>query len=98
MESPEEVSIWVFHCLRECVILLLAPSNSVFSRDVTAAMLVSLNNGAAAMFVYPTNPPGIELCYHANVLLFRWKNKVTDHLSENTLCLVGSCMFLFPCS
>ena len=30
--------------------------NIVFSRDVTAAMLM-----------YPTNPPGIELCYHANV-------------------------------
>ena len=26
-----------------------------------------LNNGKAAMLVYPTNPPGIELYYHANV-------------------------------
>ena len=43
-------------------------SNSgVFSRDVTAAMLVFLNNGTAAMLVSPTNPPGIELYYHANV-------------------------------
>ena len=42
-------------------------SYRVFSRDVTAAMLVSLNNGTAAILVYPTNPPGIELYYHANV-------------------------------
>ena len=45
----------------------------VISRHVTAAMFVS-----------PTNPPGIELFYHANLFLFRWKNKVTDHVSENT--------------
>ena len=30
----------------------------VFSRDVTAAVLVSLNKGTAAMFVSPTNPLG----------------------------------------
>ena len=60
----------------------------MFLRDVTAAMLVSLNNRTAAMLVYPTNPLGIEFYYHANVFfcfLFRWKNKVTDHVSENTL-------------
>ena len=39
----------------------------MFSRDVTVAILVFLNNGTAAMWVYPTNPPGIELYYHANV-------------------------------
>ena len=39
----------------------------VFSRDVTAAMLVSQNKGMAAMLVSPTNPLGIELYYHANV-------------------------------
>ena len=39
----------------------------VFSRDVTAAMLVSLNKGTAAMLVSPTNPPGIELYSYANV-------------------------------
>ena len=32
--------------------------STAFSRDVTEAMLVS-----------PTNPPGIELDYHANVFL-----------------------------
>ena len=41
--------------------------NRVFSRDVTAAMLVSLNNGTAAMLLYASNPPGIELDSHANV-------------------------------
>ena len=35
--------------------------NRVFSRDVTAAMLVSLNKGTTVMLVYPTNPTGIEL-------------------------------------
>ena len=39
----------------------------VFSRDVTAAMLVSLNKGTAAMLVSATNPLGIELFCHANV-------------------------------
>ena len=39
----------------------------VFSRDFTAAMLVSLNKETAAMLVYPTYPLGIELYYHANV-------------------------------
>ena len=39
----------------------------VFSRDVTAAPLVSLNKGMATMLVSPTNPLGIELYYHANV-------------------------------
>ena len=34
----------------------------VFSRGVT----VFLDNGTAAMLVSPTNPPGIELYYHAN--------------------------------
>ena len=40
---------------------VLCGLNRVFSRDVTAAMLVSLNKGTAAMLVSPTNPPGIEL-------------------------------------
>ena len=39
----------------------------MFSCDVTAAMLVSLNNGTAAMLVSPTNPPGIELYSYADV-------------------------------
>ena len=39
----------------------------MLSRDVTAAMLVFLNNGTAAMLVYPTNPPGIDFYYPANV-------------------------------
>ena len=45
-----------------------------FSRDVTA------------MLVSPSNPPGIELYYHANFsFCFGGKSKVTDHVSENTL-------------
>ena len=39
----------------------------VFSRDVTAANLVSLNKGTAAMLVSQSNPPGIELYSYANV-------------------------------
>ena len=50
-----------------CIMGFLKIVNSVFSCDITAAMLVFLNNGMAAMLVSPTNPPGIELYYHANV-------------------------------
>ena len=42
----------------------------MFSRDVTVAMLVSLNKGTAAMLVSPTNLPGIELFHDAN--FFFW--------------------------
>ena len=42
---------------------------SVFLRDVTAVMLMYLNNRTAAMLVSPTNPPGIELYYHTNIFL-----------------------------
>ena len=57
----------------------------VFSRDVTAAMLVSLNKGTAAMLVSPTNPLGIELYFYAVFPLFCFKNMLIDHVSENTL-------------
>ena len=50
--------------------------NRVFSRDVTAAMLMSLNKGTVAMLVSQTNPPGIELYYHGNVF-FRFGGKTT---------------------
>ena len=41
-------------------------TSRVFSRDVTAAMLVSLNiKTAATLLLSPTNPPGKEL-YHEN--------------------------------
>ena len=39
----------------------------VFSRDVTAAVLVSLNNETAAMLVSSTNPSRTELYSYANV-------------------------------
>ena len=44
-----------------------------------------LVNGKRPMLVSSPNPPGIELYYHANVFFcFRCKNKVTDHVNENT--------------
>ena len=39
----------------------------VFSRDVTVAILVSLNKGTVALLVSPTNPPGIELYSYTKV-------------------------------
>ena len=39
----------------------------MFSGDVTAAMLVSLNKGTATMLVSLTNPQRIELYSFANV-------------------------------
>ena len=46
------------------------------SRDVTEAMLVSLNKGTAAMLVSPTNPPGIELYSYANIFFcFSWSTR-----------------------
>ena len=42
---------------------------SVFSRDVTAAMLVSLNKGTVAMLVSPINPLGIELYSYGNAFI-----------------------------
>ena len=58
----------------------------LFSRDVTAAMLVSLNKGMAAMLVFPINLLGIELYSCANgFCCFALKNMVIDHVSENTL-------------
>ena len=40
--------------------------NRAFLHDVTAAMLVFQNEEMAAMMVYQTNPPGIELYFYAN--------------------------------
>ena len=55
--------------------LIYVPLYRVFSRDVTAAMLVSLNKGTAAMLVSPINPPGIEIYSYANVFFwFSWKH------------------------
>ena len=41
-------------------------SYRVFSRDVTAAILVSQNNETAAMLVSQTNPLGVVLFSYAN--------------------------------
>mgnify|MGYP006896105218 CR=1 FL=1 len=51
-------------------------NNSVFSRDVTAAILVSLNKGTAAMLVSPTNPPRIELFLCKRFLLLCICNRI----------------------
>lgn len=57
----------------------------VFSRDVTGAMLVSLNKGTVAVLVFPTNPP--EICSYATVFSFFWlRNMLINHMSENTPC------------
>ena len=57
-----------------------------FSRDVTAAMLMSLNKGTGAILVSPTNPSGIELYSYENIFSFFWlKNVLIDHVSENAL-------------
>ena len=54
--------------------LVIKHDSRVFSRDVTVAMLVTLNKGMAAMLVSPINPPGIELYSYANVFFcFSWK-------------------------
>ena len=53
---------------------LLQKALRVFSRDVTLAMLTSLNKGTAAILVSSTNPPGIELSSYANAFFcFGWK-------------------------
>ena len=59
-------------CLSQWAVCTPSPNQShvqlyrVFSRDVTAAMLVSLNKETAAMLVSPINPLGIELYSYAN--------------------------------
>ena len=59
--------------------LFICRHNLVFSRDVTAAMLVS-----------PTNPQGIELHSYAEFFLCFWlKNMLSDHVGENTLLYCG---------
>ena len=52
---------------------LLWLPNSVFSHDVTAAILASQNNETAAMLVSQTNPLLVQLFSHANA--FFWSNK-----------------------
>ena len=54
--------------------------NRAFSRDVTETMLVYLNNGTEAMLLYPTNPPGIELYYHAKNHALAKKIKSSNRL------------------
>ena len=55
------------HSLKKKKKLKQKPKYRVFSRDVTVAMLVSLNKGIVAMLVSPANPLGIELYSYANI-------------------------------
>ena len=56
--------------------ILKKNDNVVFSRDVSEAILVSLNKGTAAMLVAPTNPPGIKLYSYASVFFcFNWSTR-----------------------
>ena len=81
--NPSLAAIRVFLYLMYCHVLRMFVSQELskettiiyegyweFSRDVSAAMLVSPDNGTAAMLVSPTNPPGVELCPYANVLFW----------------------------
>ena len=43
--------------------------NRVFSHDVPAAILVSLDNETAAMLVSQTSPLGVELFSYANAFV-----------------------------
>ena len=59
---------------------------SLFSHDVTVAILVYQSNETAAMLVYQENPVGITnqfLC--KNLLLFQEFCIAADHVSENDL-------------
>ena len=60
--------------------------NRVFSHDIKTAMSVSLNKETAAMLVFLTNLPGIEICSYANVFFcFSWKTILLIMcLRENT--------------
>ena len=57
----------------------------MFSRDVTVAMLVSLNKETAVMLVSPTNPSGVEFYSFANVFFVLVEKILIDHVRENTL-------------
>ena len=57
----------------------------MFSRDVTVAMLVSLNKETAVMLVSPTNPPGVEVYSYANAFFVLVEKMLIDHVRENTL-------------
>ena len=52
---------WMVNLVHQYLILYGA-----FSNDVTAAILVSLNNETAAMLVFQTNPVGVEPFSYAN--------------------------------
>ena len=51
-----------------CIQRLIANHVQSVSHDVTAAMLVFQNKEMAAMMVYQTSPPGIELYFYSNTI------------------------------
>ena len=65
----------------------------VFSRDVTAAILVSQNNETAAMLVSQTKPLGVELFSHANA--FFCSNKFAYMLVTWVKTLYSPCSIYF---
>ena len=64
----------------------IVDTNKEFSRDVTAAMMVSLNKGTATMLeVNSVLMLKIELYSYANVFFcFELKTVIIDHVSEST--------------
>ena len=71
----------------------------VFSPDVTAAMLVSLNKWIAAMLVSPMNPPGIELYSYADAFFcFGWNTCPLITRWNTTKWTFLACTFCIPIS
>lgn len=60
-------------------------TNRLFSREVTAAMLVCLRGEVAAVIVCRTDPPGIELYFCAVTLSIMAAGHVSEMLLMMTL-------------
>ena len=61
-------------------------SYRAFLHGVTAATLVSKNNGTAAMLVYQDNPVGVELFSYVKMFFCSKKISIdAGHVSENAL-------------
>jgi len=71
--KPVFLTMWL-EFLEAWLALTSIETYRIFSRDVTAAMLVFLNKGAAAVLVSPTNPLRIELYSNSKAFFcFGWK-------------------------
>ena len=60
----------------------------MFSRDVTAAMFLSVNKGTAAMLVSPTNPAEIELTLMQMLSFVLVENMLIDYSYNYNLKLI----------